>query len=575
MKPFSHSRGLVLPTIEKWIEEIDEETNRSYFYSSITGEREWDRPPPNAHFVVRMVKTNPPGNQSTAKLKDEDFKTKEKNVVGALETKIEVSDSAIVPTTVTNDCAQISPAEEAFRNEKGSNNDSLTEIVDDKDETANEYNEGGLIGFGDVIMQCERDPTSSFRASAGKDVCSYLVRNMTDLYARKNFSQTPDESTASPSFQDSLKVDTALWVEVVTAFEGPIDLSKQKRSYFVNERTGERCWDAPPSNAQNIVHVNSEDIWGERLGGNPAPNYAPIRGKPNLQEVNNIDTWVEVLDHNSRSYFFSTKTKQIKVDRPPSDAQFVMHVSNEIRRVMKHVAQDKTIVDGNTKKRQSNLMSMHQNIRPLLKFTEMSSTNLYRRNIGGISSNHTSTQGSVCSKGSLVYPKTSKQQQKLTSKSGKLHNMLGRNSKKDDLNIPDGVVPQQCYNKNSSEGFSDYNEPSMKSYIHIPEELQDHRRHISGNDFTSTLETSRTSYSTNEIGYSDTIYNSGDQSRRRPPSESSSTCPLPDNTYDEDLLLALERSKAESSVAENRSYSRDDSVDDELAKALAMSKIDK
>mmetsp|Transcript_28721 Transcript_28721/g.57290 ORF Transcript_28721/g.57290 Transcript_28721/m.57290 type:complete len:569 (-) Transcript_28721:3-1709(-) len=568
MKPFSHS-------IEKWTEEIDEETNRSYFYSSITGEREWDQPPPNAHFVVRMVETNPPGNQSNAKLKDEDFKTKEKNVVGALETKIEVSDSAIVPTTVTNDCAQISPAEEAFRNEKGSNNDSLTEIVDDKDETANEYNEGGLIGFDDVIMQCERDPTSSFRASAGKDVCSYLVRNMTDLYARKNFSQTPDESTASPSFQDSLKVDTALWVEVVTAFEGPIDLSKQKRSYFVNERTGERCWDAPPSHAQNIVYVNSEDIWGESLGGNPAPNYAPIRGKPNLQEVNNIDTWVEVLDHNSRSYFFSTKTKQIKVDRPPSDAQFVMYVSSEIRRITKHVAQDKTVMDGNTKKRQLNLMSMHQNIRPILKFSEMSSTNLYRRNIGGIPASHASPQGSIGSQKSMVYPKISKQQQKLTSKSGKLQNMLGQHSKKDDLHIPDGVALKQCYNKKSSQGFSGYDKPSMKSCIHTPEELQDHRRHISGNDFKSILEKSRTSYSTNEIDYSDTVYNSRDQSRRCPPSGSSRTCPLPDDTYAEDLLLALKLSKAKSSVAENRPHSRDDSGDDELAKALAVSKVDK
>merc|ERR1719469_1772256 len=120
------------------------------------------------------------------------------------------------------------------------------------------------------------------------------------------------------------------------------------------------------------------------------------------------------------------------------------------------------------KKRQSNLMSMHQNIRPLLKFTEMSSTNLYRRNIDGISSNHASTQGSVCSKGSLVYPKTSKQQQKLTSKSGKLHNMQGQNSKKDDLHIPDGVAPKQCYNKNYSRGFSGYDEPSTKSCLHMP-----------------------------------------------------------------------------------------------------------
>ena len=65
---------------------------------------------------------------------------------GVLETKIGVSDSVIVTTNVTNDCAQISPAEEAFRNEKGSNNDSLAEIVDDKDKTANEYNERISIG---------------------------------------------------------------------------------------------------------------------------------------------------------------------------------------------------------------------------------------------------------------------------------------------------------------------------------------------------------------------------------------------------------------------------------------------
>ena len=115
-----------------------------------------------------------------------------------------------------------------------------------------------------------------------------------------------------------------------------------------------------------------------------------------MQDVKNIDTWVEVLDHNTRSYFFSTKTKQIKSDRPPSDAKFVMYVPNEIRRVTKHVAQEKTIIDENKKKRKINLMSMHQNIRPPSKFTEMSSANLYRRNIGSISSNHTSAQGSVC-----------------------------------------------------------------------------------------------------------------------------------------------------------------------------------
>jgi len=558
MKPF------VLPTPETWIEAIDEETNRSYFYSSVTGDREWDRPPPEARFV-----------EYTTKLKDEDFKTKEKHVVGALETKIEASDSAIVATTVTNDCAQISPAEEAFRNEKGSNNDSRAEIVNGKDKTTNEYNEGRSIGCADVAMQGERDPTSFLRASAGKDVCSYLVRSMTDLYARKKLSLTPGDSTASPSLQDSLKVDTSLWVEVVTAFEDPVDFVKQKRSYFVNERTGERCWDAPPSNAQNIVHVNREDIWGESLVRNSGPNYAPIRGKPNLREVKKIDTWVEVLDHDSRSHFFSTKTKEIKRDHPPSDAKFVMYVSNEIRRVTKHVAEDKTKVDGNNKKRQSNLMSMHQNNRPLLKFSEMSSTNLYRRNTCGISSNHAGSQGSVPSKGSLVYPKTSKHQQKLTSKSGKLQNMLGQNSKKDDLHIPDGVASKQCYNKNSSRGFSEYDEPSMRSCIHIPEELQDHRRQNSGNDFKSILEESRIKFSTNEIGYSDAIDISEDQSRKRPPSGSSSTCPIPDGTYAEDLLFALELSKAESSVAENRSHSRDDSVDDKLAKVLAISKIDK
>jgi len=407
MKPF------VFPTTNTWTEAIDEETNRSYFYSSVTGEREWDRPPPNARFVVRMLETNRPRNQpgshSTAKLKDEDVKTKEKHAVGALEKKIEVSEPAIVTTTVKNDYAQISPAEEAFRNEKGSNNNSATAIVDDKNKTASEYNESGSIGFGDVTMRCERDPNSLFRASAGKDVCSYLVRSMTDRYACKKLSLKLDEPTMSPSFQDSLKVDTALWVEVVTAFEGPVDFLKKERSYFVNEQTGERCWDAPPSNAQNIIYVNSKDIWGEGLGGIPTPNCAPIRGEPNLQEVKNTDTWVEVLDHNSRSYFFSTKTKQIQRDRPPSNAQFVMYVTNEIRRVTKHVAQDKTIIDENTKKRPFDLMSMHKNIRPPLKFTEMSSTNVYRRNIGSISStnvyrrnigsissNHASAQGTVC-----------------------------------------------------------------------------------------------------------------------------------------------------------------------------------
>ena len=89
MKPY------LLPTTEKWIEVIDEETNRSYFYSFVTGDREWDRPPQNARFIV------------------------------------------------TNDCDQISRhlAEEAVRNEKGSNYNIATAIINDKNKNASEYNE--------------------------------------------------------------------------------------------------------------------------------------------------------------------------------------------------------------------------------------------------------------------------------------------------------------------------------------------------------------------------------------------------------------------------------------------------
>ena len=137
MKPY------LLPTTEKWIEVIDEETNRSYFYSSVTGDREWDRPPQNARFIVRNRPWNQPGSQSTTKQKDVDVKGKKKHAVGGLEKKIEVLDSAIITTAVTNDCDQISRhlAEEAVRNEKGSNYNIATAIINDKNKNASEYNE--------------------------------------------------------------------------------------------------------------------------------------------------------------------------------------------------------------------------------------------------------------------------------------------------------------------------------------------------------------------------------------------------------------------------------------------------
>jgi len=230
--------------------------------------------------------------------------------------------------------------------------------------------------------------------------------------------------------------DTDLWVEVVTTVQDPVDETQiTRRSYFVNERTKERMWDFPPPGTQNVIFVNSTD-----LSENNGPTI-PRRGKiaaPRRQQNN--DTWVEVIDHSGRSYFYSTKTNRIVWDRPPRKALFVMYLSKDMRRVTELCIRTKLPNEKFPKKSVTSTIQSNRGDKATVpsKFYEISSKNLYRSGASGNFSCASNARVSLLSKSKSRVSTTSGKPQNLlmqsarTERKNKLEKEAG--SKKNALN---------------------------------------------------------------------------------------------------------------------------------------------
>mmetsp|Transcript_25797 Transcript_25797/g.59387 ORF Transcript_25797/g.59387 Transcript_25797/m.59387 type:complete len:570 (-) Transcript_25797:343-2052(-) len=386
---------------EQLVAACDQVTSRAYFDSSYAVKRQWDEPPVRTAVRTDTVINKLRSDSTTDKKSGLDVKTRVLDQ-RAIKTRYIESPSRTAIVKDQDQKYQYVKNEERGTDEgtKGESS-AKSKNKNDKAITQNFLEMKVASAFSSAVLRKntlkpKSDASSSFEKDIGRDVCAYLGGSITDAYRKKKRTQLSKESIELCRFADSTKSDTDLWTEVVTTVHHPINYGQlAKRSYFINERTKEKRWDFPPTNAQNVINFKDSAI---RRDNGPTVQR---RGKATLlRRRQKSDTWVEVVDHSGRSYFYSIKTKRIVWDCPPSEARFVMYVSHEMRQIMELCTRNQTLAERNKKKDfcSTKCQKMVTTDPELYKFSNMSSKNTYKYNNGSKSSIQVNAKESYLSK---------------------------------------------------------------------------------------------------------------------------------------------------------------------------------